>query len=94
MPTAAKSLSAWKLTPTAQLCPSSCSSSPRSAGFRIREIFIPYGERIGETTLQRFSSTVWTFRRILRLAFSRMPVLANEKLETQKLRNTLLKMLT
>jgi glycosyltransferase involved in cell wall biosynthesis len=56
---------------------------PALSGFRIREIFIPYGERIGETTLQRFSSTVWTFRRILRLAFSRMPSLANEKLETR-----------
>jgi hypothetical protein len=44
---------------------------PALQGFRIREIFIPYGERIGETTLQRWSSTVWTFRRILRLAFSR-----------------------
>jgi glycosyltransferase involved in cell wall biosynthesis len=40
-------------------------------GFRMREVFIPYGERIGETTLQRWTSTVWTFRRILRLAFSR-----------------------
>jgi len=39
--------------------------------FSVREIFIPYGERIGETTLQRWSSTVWTFRRILRLAVSR-----------------------
>ena len=56
---------------------------PARAGFRIREIFIPYGDRIGETTLDRFSSTVWTFRRILRLAFSRMPVLPNEKFETR-----------
>src|SRR5580658_7351720 len=37
---------------------------PALLGFNIREIFIPYGDRIGETTLQRFSSTVWTFRRI------------------------------
>ena len=44
---------------------------PALQGFRIREVFIPYGERIGETTLQRWSSTVWTFRRIFRLAFSR-----------------------
>jgi glycosyltransferase involved in cell wall biosynthesis len=45
---------------------------PALHGFRIREVFIPYGERIGETTLQRWSSTVWTFRRILRLAVSRL----------------------
>lgn len=42
---------------------------PALQGFRIRETFIPYGERIGQTTLHRFSSTLWTFRRILRLAF-------------------------
>lgn len=41
---------------------------PALMGFRIKEIFIPYGERIGETTLHRFSSTVWTFRRIFRMA--------------------------
>lgn len=44
---------------------------PAVQGFQVREVFIPYGERIGETTLQRWSSTVWTFRRILRLALSR-----------------------
>ena len=44
---------------------------PALQGFSVCEIFIPYGERIGETTLQRWSSTVWTFRRILRLAVSR-----------------------
>lgn len=44
---------------------------PALAGFRMREVFIPYGERIGETTLQRWSSTVWTFRRIFRLAIAR-----------------------
>jgi glycosyltransferase involved in cell wall biosynthesis len=56
---------------------------PALAGFRIREIFIPYAERIGVTTLHRFSSTLWTFRRILRLAFSRMPAVGGEKLETR-----------
>jgi glycosyltransferase involved in cell wall biosynthesis len=44
---------------------------PVLEGFRLREVFIPYGERIGETTLQRWSSTVWTFRRIFRLAMHR-----------------------
>jgi glycosyltransferase involved in cell wall biosynthesis len=42
---------------------------PALKGFRIHEVFIPYGERIGQTTLQRWSSTIWTFRRIFRLAF-------------------------
>ena len=45
---------------------------PALQNFRVREVFIPYGERIGETTLQRWSSTLWTFRRIFRLAFSRL----------------------
>ena len=44
---------------------------PALQGFHLREVFIPYGERIGETTLQRWSSTVWTFRRIFHLAMSR-----------------------
>jgi len=48
---------------------------PALQGFRIREVFIAYGERIGETTLQRWSSTLWTFRRIFRLAFSRFSLL-------------------
>jgi glycosyltransferase involved in cell wall biosynthesis len=43
---------------------------PALMGFRIHEVFIPYGERIGATTLQRWTSTLWTFRRIFRLAFS------------------------
>jgi glycosyltransferase involved in cell wall biosynthesis len=44
---------------------------PVLQGFKMREIFIPYGQRIGETTLHRWSSTVWTFRRILRLVPAR-----------------------
>jgi glycosyltransferase involved in cell wall biosynthesis len=56
---------------------------PALAGFRIREIFIPYGERIGVTTLRRFESTIWTFRRLLRLAFGRIQALPREKLETR-----------
>jgi glycosyltransferase involved in cell wall biosynthesis len=40
---------------------------PALAGFRVRETFIPYQERIGSTTLHRWSSTLWTFRRIFRL---------------------------
>jgi glycosyltransferase involved in cell wall biosynthesis len=44
---------------------------PVLQGFHLREVFIPYSERIGQTTLRRWSSTIWTFRRILRLASSR-----------------------
>jgi glycosyltransferase involved in cell wall biosynthesis len=43
---------------------------PALQGFRIREVFIAYGERIGQTTLQRWTSTLWTFRRIFRLALT------------------------
>lgn len=40
---------------------------PALLGFRVREVFIPYHERIGQTTLGRWTSTVWTFRRMFRL---------------------------
>ncbi|HVS32421.1 MAG TPA: glycosyltransferase family 2 protein [Thermoanaerobaculia bacterium] len=39
---------------------------PFRMGFRVQEIGIAYRIRIGETTLRRFSSTFWTFRRIFR----------------------------
>jgi glycosyltransferase involved in cell wall biosynthesis len=56
---------------------------PALMGFTIREVFIPYGARIGETTLHRWTSTVWTFRRIFRLAITRMTLVPNQKLETR-----------
>jgi glycosyltransferase involved in cell wall biosynthesis len=37
---------------------------PYRRGFRVAEVPIDYRERIGNTTLRRFSSTVWTFRRL------------------------------
>lgn len=37
---------------------------PYRRGFRVTEIEIDYRERIGTTTLNRWSSTMWTFRRI------------------------------
>lgn len=40
---------------------------PALLGYRIREVFIPYSDRIGDTTLRRWSSTWWTFKRIFRL---------------------------
>src|SRR5215472_9995244 len=41
---------------------------PALMGYRIREVFIPYADRIGQTTLRRWTSTLWTFRRLFRLA--------------------------
>lgn len=40
---------------------------PARLGYRVTEIAIKYRERIGTTTLNRFDSTVWTFKRIVRL---------------------------
>lgn len=40
---------------------------PALLGYRVREVFIPYKDRIGVTTLNKWESTVWTFKRILRL---------------------------
>jgi glycosyltransferase involved in cell wall biosynthesis len=37
---------------------------PHRMGFRTVEIPIDYRERIGTTTLQRFDSTIWTFKRL------------------------------
>ena len=37
---------------------------PYRLGYRVTEIPIAYRERIGETTLRRFRSTLWTFKRL------------------------------
>jgi glycosyltransferase involved in cell wall biosynthesis len=37
---------------------------PYRKGFRVTEIPIEYRERIGASTLQRFKSTMWTFKRL------------------------------
>lgn len=37
---------------------------PFRRGFKVTEIPIDYRERIGETTLHRFSSALWTFKRL------------------------------
>ena len=60
-----------ELDPNGPALPVELLLKPVLQGFCLCEVFIPYGERIGESTLQRWSSTVWTFRRIFRLAFSR-----------------------
>jgi hypothetical protein len=39
---------------------------PYRRGFKTVEIPIDYRERIGTTTLHRFSSTLWTFKRLWR----------------------------
>jgi len=39
---------------------------PARQGYRIVEVDLPYFERIGTTTLHRFDSTKWTFKRLLR----------------------------
>lgn len=43
---------------------------PMRAGLSVREVPISYGERVGETTLDRLASTTWTVRRIFRSRFS------------------------
>lgn len=52
---------------------------PAFVGFRVRETFIPYQERIGSTTLHRWSSTLWTFRRIFRLFPLRFRITASQR---------------
>jgi hypothetical protein len=39
---------------------------PARLGYRIVELEISYADRIGVTTLNRFDSTMWTFKRLLR----------------------------
>jgi hypothetical protein len=42
--------------------------TPAHYGYRVEEVDIAYLNRIGTTTLQRWTSTVWTFRRIAHAA--------------------------
>lgn len=56
---------AWD--PTGPALPVELLLLPFRRGFRVKEIGIDYRERIGATTLHRFSSTWWTFKRIFRL---------------------------
>lgn len=41
---------------------------PQRLGYRVVELPIDYRERIGKTTLHRWDSTLWTFKRIWRAA--------------------------
>jgi glycosyltransferase involved in cell wall biosynthesis len=45
--------------------------TPIRLGFRVQEVPIPYAERLGETTLDRLASTVWTLKRIVNSRFAR-----------------------
>lgn len=40
-------------------------------GYKFKEINIEYKQRIGETTLDRWNSTKWTFKRIFKLKFDK-----------------------
>ena len=39
---------------------------PVLLGFKVTEVFIEYRDRVGTSTLQKWSSTLWTLKRILR----------------------------
>jgi len=43
---------------------------PQLKGFRVVQLPIDYRERIGNTSLHRWNSTLWTFRRIWRMALT------------------------
>ena len=43
---------------------------PARHGYRVEDVEIPYLERIGASTLRRWDSTLWTFRRIFRTALN------------------------
>jgi hypothetical protein len=43
---------------------------PARRQYRVVEVEIPYSERLGATTLHRFDSTMWTFRRLFGAAAS------------------------
>lgn len=53
---------AW--IPNAPALPVDMLVIPYRMGYRVMEIPIEYRERIGTTTLQRFKSTLWTFKRL------------------------------
>lgn len=57
-------IDAVRWTPKGPALPVEMLIVPFRRGYRVTEIPIDYRERIGNTTLQRWSSTVWTFRRL------------------------------
>jgi glycosyltransferase involved in cell wall biosynthesis len=59
-------IDAVKWTPRGAALPVEMLLVPYRRGYKVAEIPIEYRERIGNTTLQRWSSTVWTFKRLWR----------------------------
>ncbi len=59
-------IDAVQWTPKGPALPVDMYVIPFRRGYRVTEIPIDYRERIGTTTLHRFSSTIWTFKRLWR----------------------------
>ena len=60
-------LDAVQFDPSGPALPVELLLKPALLGYRVTEIYVPYRERIGATTLKRWESTLWTFRRMFRL---------------------------
>ncbi len=59
-------IDAVRWDPSAPALPVDMLIIPYRMGYRVAEIPIEYRQRIGETTLRRFRSTWWTFKRLWR----------------------------
>ena len=57
-------IDAVKWTPKGPALPVDMLIIPFRRGYKVAEVPIDYRERIGNTTLHRWSSTIWTFRRL------------------------------
>jgi glycosyltransferase involved in cell wall biosynthesis len=55
---------------------------PALLGYRVEEVYIRYNDRIGNSTLHKWESTMWTFKRIFRLFRLRFAGAAARKLRT------------
>jgi Glycosyl transferase family 2 len=58
-------LRALDLVTAAKALPVDLLVVPARLGYHVVEVEIPYFERVGETTLNRYDDTVWTFKRLL-----------------------------
>jgi len=59
-------IDAVKWNPYGPALPVDMIAIPFRRGFKVVDVKIDYRERIGQTTLNRYESTVWTFRRLWR----------------------------
>jgi hypothetical protein len=57
-------LSALDLFTNAKALPVDLLVVPARLGYHVVEVEIPYFERVGQTTLNRYDDTVWTFKRL------------------------------